>query len=205
MCRDFAPGPLPDGLVDRLLDRARRAPSAGNTQGWSFLVLEGEEATGRFWAVDTDPAWRAAPDHPGLLNSAAIVVPFCRRAAYDERYGRPDKSGSDLAGRAAADPDPTRSGPAGWSAPYWYIDTAFAVMLLLLGAEEEGIGALLFRLHRPPDVVRSAFGVPGDWDPLGAVALGWPAAATADRRPSAARSDRPRPRPLDEIVHRGRW
>lgn len=205
MCRDFLPRPLPDGLVDRLLDRARRAPSAGNTQGWSFLVLEGQDQTGQFWTTDADAGWLADPDHPGLLNAPAIILPWCRRAAYEERYARSDKGGSGI----------LTGGPDAWSAPYWYIDTAFAVMLLLLGAEAEGIGALLFRIHCSPDALRAAFGVPSDWQPLGAVALGWPAGSTGSTRARSTgarstgsggdRPHRPRPRPLAEIVHRGAW
>jgi nitroreductase len=209
MCRDFLARPLPDGLVDRLLDRARRAPSAGNTQGWSFLVLEGAADTGRFWATDADPAWLAAPDHPGLLNAAALVLPWCRREAYEERYRRPDKAGAGAgagAGSGADGGDPGGpGGPAGWSAPYWYIDTAFAVMLLLLAAEQEGIGALLFRIHCRPEALRAAFGVPAGWEPLGAVALGWPAGTGPAERSPEAGAHRPPPRPLREIVHRGRW
>ena len=41
MVRDFDGGPVDPALVDRLLDLARRAPSAGNSQGTEFLVLEG--------------------------------------------------------------------------------------------------------------------------------------------------------------------
>ena len=59
---------MPPEVVDRLVDLARRAPSAGHTQGWAFVVLEGHEQTGRFWSTDADPAWLAQPDHPGVLG-----------------------------------------------------------------------------------------------------------------------------------------
>ncbi len=38
--RSFTTEPLPEGLLDRLLAAAGRAPSAGFSQGFSFLVLE---------------------------------------------------------------------------------------------------------------------------------------------------------------------
>ncbi len=187
MCRDFSDRPVPPAVVDRLIDRARRAPSAGDTQGWSFLVLEGTEQTARFWQTDADAAWLADPDHPGLLAAPVIVAVFCSRRAYVERYSRPDKGGAD---------------PGAWSAPYWFVDAAFATMLLLLGAEEEGLGALLFRLHGEVPRLRAAFGVPDEWDPVGAVALGWP----GDRGGAgAARRPRRRRLPAGEVVHRGGW
>jgi len=115
------------------------------------------------------------------------VVPLASRASYEARYAEPDKA--------------ARQGTvAGWQIPYWLVDTSFATMLLLLGVAQEGLGALFFSLHRPPGPLLEAIGVPPGWDPLGAVAIGWP--APDDR--AATSAARPR-RPLEEVVHRGRW
>ncbi len=57
-------------------------------------------------------------------------------------------------------------------------------MLLLLGAVEAGLGALFFRLHGDPARLRAVLGVPDGWEPIGVVALGWPAAD--ERRPAPA-------------------
>ena len=185
MCRSFLDLPVAPEVVDRLLDRARRAPSAGHTQGWAFVVLEGRDLTARFWALDADPGWLARPTHPGLLRAPVIVLPLASRQAYRDRYGEPDK----------------RDGrPPEWTVPYWLVDTAFATMLLLLGSVEEGLGALLFALHGDPRRTLDAFGVPPGWEPLGAVAIGWPG---PDDRPSAS-ALRGR-RPAGEVVHRGGW
>ena len=43
MVRAFTPEPLAPGVTDRLLRAANRAPSAGFSQGYSFLVLEGSD------------------------------------------------------------------------------------------------------------------------------------------------------------------
>jgi nitroreductase len=185
MCRDFVDRPVAPEVLDGLLDLARRAPSAGRTQGWAFLVLEGGHQTRRFWTVDADPEWLARPDHPGLLEAPVIILPFCHQQAYLDRYAAPGKAGSGLA-------DPAR-----WPAPYWLIDTAFATMLLLLGAVEAGLGALFFRLHGDPGRLRGEFGVPDGWEAIGAVALGWPGSPAGGR-------DRP-VRDHDEVVHRGGW
>lgn len=37
--RDFRPDPVPDEVVDRILDTARFAPSGGNRQGWRVIVV----------------------------------------------------------------------------------------------------------------------------------------------------------------------
>jgi nitroreductase len=188
MCRHFLDRPVPPELVDQLLDRAMRAPSAGHTQGWAFLVLEGREQTSRFWSTDADAAWLARPDHPGVLHAPVLILPFCNSQAYLDRYAAPDKTATGLAGVEAN----------AWPAPYWLIDTAFATMLLLLGAVEEGLGALFFRTHGDPARLRAEFGVPPGWEPIGVVAVGWPA-------PSGPANRRRSRRPPEEVVHRGCW
>lgn len=49
MVRAFTSELLPEGVTDRLLRAANRAPSAGFCQGYSFLVLEGSEQTAPLW------------------------------------------------------------------------------------------------------------------------------------------------------------
>ena len=51
MVRAFTGEPLPPGVTDRLLRAANRAPSAGFSQGYSFLVLEGTEQTAPLWEL----------------------------------------------------------------------------------------------------------------------------------------------------------
>lgn len=186
MCRDFTTDPVTADVVDRLLDRARRAPSAGHTQGWSFLVLDDPAGRERFWSAAAERSWLEAPSLPGLLRAPVVIVPWCSQAAYQARYSEGDKAGSPH-----------------FEVPYWLVDTSFAVMLLLLGAVVEGLGALFFRL-RPgvDDRLRAEFGVPADWSPLGAVALGWPAGGEGPVGGGSAARGR---RPLSEVVHRGRW
>jgi nitroreductase len=84
--------------------------------------------------------------------------------------------------------------------PYWDVDAGFAALLMLLTAVDAGLGALFFGIF-PPHVepFRSSFGVPGAYNPVGAVAIGWPA---ADEPSPSLRRGR---RPPEEVVHRGRW
>ncbi len=189
MCRDFSADPLPDDLVDRLVDRARRAPSAGHTQGWAFVVLTGA-GTAVFWDLATESGWRGDPRPPGVVRAPVIVLPLVSPAAYLSRYSEADKAGLG------------RDRPEGWPVPYWLVDGAMAVQLLLLGAVAEGVGALLFALHREAAPLLAALGVPSGWEPLGAVALGWPAPGWRDASAGSAGRGR---RALSEVLHRGQW
>ena len=188
MCRNFREDPVPTEVVDRLLDQARRAPSAGNTQGWSFLVLSGRDQLDAFWEVESDPEWREFPTLPGVLRAPLIVVPFCSVQTYLDRYSEPDKIQAGM------------SDETSWPAPFWVVDVAFATMILLLSVVDEGLGALFFGLRGSPGELSAAFGVPDGWQAIGALAIGWP---EEDRGPvgSAARGRRP----IEEVVHRGRW
>ncbi|HEX6392472.1 MAG TPA: nitroreductase family protein [Acidimicrobiales bacterium] len=188
MCRNFTGDPVPSDVVDRLLDRASRAPSAGHTQGWSFLVLDGREQVDGFWRADADPVWLENPTLPGVLRAPVIVVPLCSVRAYLDRYSEPDKIEHGMTTEDA------------WPAPFWVVDVSFATMILLLGAVEEGLGALFFGLRGDRARLRDAFGIPAGWDPIGAVALGWPAPEGGPVG-SAVRGRRP----VSEVVHRGRW
>jgi hypothetical protein len=49
--------------------------------------------------------------------------------------------------------------------PYWYIDTGFTALLILLAAVDEELGAVFFG---PPDIAdfRARFGVPDEWTPI---------------------------------------
>lgn len=190
MCRSFSDRPVDPAVVDRLLDRARRAPSAGHSQGWAFLVLDTEAQTRRFWEVMADRSWREDPASEGLRRAPVIVVPLCSRDVYTGRYSEPDKISQGLSTEEA------------WPVPLWTVDVSFATMLLLLGVVDEGLGALFFRWRSRPsiDAMRAEFGVPSSWEPIGAIALGWPARDWGPRG-SAGRGRRA----VEEIVHRGGW
>lgn len=186
MVRNFEDRPVPGEALERILDHARRAPSAGHTQGFAFLVLEGTEQVGRFWDC-TFPAERR-PDFrwSGLFRAPVVILPCASKEAYLDRYAEPDKGWTDR--------DEAR-----WPVPYWDVDCGFATMAILLTAVDEGLGALFFGIFDGLPAVRQAFGIPDEFRPIGAVALGWP--APDEPSPSLRRGRRPH----DEVVHRGRW
>src|SRR5205807_4962912 len=100
--------------------------------------------------------------------------------------GEPDK------GRSRAEVE-------AWPVPYWHVDAGFAALLVAMTAVDAGLGALFFGVFEV-DAFRTAFGVPDDYTPVGAVAVGHRA---PDDEPSGSLARGRRPR--DELVHRGRW
>jgi nitroreductase len=196
MIRAFTGEPLPAGTTERLLKAATRAPSAGFSQGYSFLVLEGQEQCAPLWKIlyeaatsedvteDDDPAQVTA-----LSTAPLVIVPLACKDIYLDRYAQPGKGWTDR--------DESR-----WPVPYWYIDTGFTALLILLAVVDEGLGAVFFGI--PPGSMadfHTQFGVPDQWTPIGAIAIGHPDPAADPVAPARA-SER---KSLAELVHRGHW
>ncbi len=188
MVRDYDPDrPVPAEVRERLLDHAIRAPSAGFSPGWAFLVLESPEDRDRFWAAT---AGEDAPDGwlTRMRRAPLLIVPLSDKSAYLDRYAEPDKGWTDR--------DEAR-----WPVPYWDVDAGMAALLMLLTAVDEGLGACFFGI--PGDRVtafRAAFEVPETFRPVGCLSIGY--AGADDRRSPSLRRGR---RGVEEVVHRGSW
>jgi nitroreductase len=192
MTRAFETTPIDSATLDELVDLSARAPSAGKTQGWHLVVLEGQQTSG-FWDATMPAVRRESFRWKYLLSAPVIALPLADAKAYTDRYAEPDKVQTGLgAGRSA------------WPVPYWTIDTSMSVMTLLLAAEDVGLGALFFGVFRGERELRQVLGIPAELELLGAVALGYPRGPTDGSSEPARSSGRPR-RKLAQIIHRGRW
>jgi nitroreductase len=179
MVRTFTSEPVPKDVLDRILANAVHGPSAGFSQGQAFLVLTGEDLP-KFWEVAGDAVSDTAQTAP------LVIVPFSSKKAYLDRYAEPDKGWTDR--------DEAR-----WPVPFWHIDTGMAAMLVLLTVTDEDLGAIYFGII--PEKVRpfrEAFGVPDEFEPIGAIAIGY-------NGESGVRDLRSRRKPLDKVMHYGRW
>jgi nitroreductase len=202
MVRSFATDPVDPVVLDTVMQAALRAPSAGNTAGTSWVVLEGPAQTSLYWESTTDQAWQASSARwPGLRRAPVILLAYASAEAYVARYAEPDKAGSG-AGEGAAE----AAGPAlglnaaEWPVPYWLGDAAFGVMTVLLCAVDAGLGACVLGNFRGEAVLAGTLGVPAAWSLFCAVLVGHP---DGNDHPSPS-LDRPRP-DADERIHRGAW
>ena len=186
MVRNFEDRPVPLDVIEHLVDLARRAPSAGNSQGWDLVVLRDSE-TARFWDITLPSERRESFRWQGLLAAPVIALPYADRGTYLARYAEPDKVRTGL-----AEPD-------AWPVPYWLVDTGFFAMTFLLAAQNAGLGVLFFGVFQEADALNAALGVPHDRQLLGAIALGYPAPSESGRS-----AQRPK-RTVTDIVHDGGW
>ena len=188
MARSFTESPVDPVVIRDCVELASRAPSAGKSQGWSLVVLEGAE-TERYWSVALPDSKRADFAFPGLLRAPFLAIVTADPAAYLARYSEPDKSATGLGESVDA-----------WPAPYWTIDASFATMVLLLAFENAGLGALFFAHANEPGI-RREFAVPERVEILGVVVAGHRTDGALRRGRSAGR---PR-RKVSDIIRPGRW
>ncbi len=193
MVRNYDPDrPVPHAVVERVLHNAIRAPSAGFSQGWGFLVVRDPADRARFWAAGSgsDPTGPAAEPDSWLraMRRAPVLILCCsNKRTYLERYAEDDKGWTD-------------QDEARWPVPYWDIDTGMAALLMLLTAVDAELGACFFGVPvEHTDAVTAAFDVPADYRPIGVVSLGYPA---HDRPGSTARRGR---RADTDVLFEGRW
>jgi len=183
--------PVPPQVTGRIVRNGLRAPSAGFSQGWGFLVLDSPGDVDRFRDAvrpESDPdGWFAAN-----VDAPLVIVALSNKDAYLDRYARPDKGFTDRS-------------DSWWPAPYWDIDTGFAVLLMWLTATDAGLAACFFGI--PIDRIesfRSAFAVPLQFTPIGAISIGYDAEPSG--HVSAIRERvRAMRKPLAQTVRRGRW
>lgn len=187
MTRRFSAEVLDLDEVMALCDLARRAPSAGFSQGSHLMVLHGESLAA-FWRLSGAGDWFARTQ-PGVLAAPVVVVGVADPTAYVQRYGEADKAGHGLEQQQ------------GWSVPFWLTDTAMVLQNLLLLAEDRRWGALLFGVFRDADTLLEHWGAPHTCQVVAAVALGRRA---DDDRPTGSPTRRAR-RDRAEVVHDGHW
>jgi nitroreductase len=184
-CRSFDPaGAVPDTDVECILDAAVHAPSAENTQPWSFIVVRDEQTRIDLAAWWTE-TWNAGGNE------------FARKHVSDALYADMVKA----------------VGPNGFAAapvvvvvlldtervlePFAQSSIYPAVQNLLLAANALGYGSCLttgltlFGVER----VRERLGLPEKMSPMAAVYIGKPAKALKP----------PRRRPATEVTYRERF
>lgn len=185
MVRNFSDRGVDPEAIERILDLARRGPSAGYTQGQSFLVVTQPETKASIAQLCGEAEYLAKGFDPFISGAPALIIPCTSEAAYHRRYQEPDKTGDDGA-------------EIEWPVPYWFMDVGCAVMLILLGAVDEGLAAGFAGAH-DLDALRQLLGIPADVTPVGVIPIGHPA---PDKRSPSLRRGR---KPKEEVIHHESW
>jgi nitroreductase len=107
MVRSFSPDPVDPATLERILLGALRSPTAGNSRGTAWVVLEGPDQTSGYFDATVDEEWRQSSRRwSGLRRAPVILLAYASAERYVARYREPDKAVSGLG-----------DGPERWPVP----------------------------------------------------------------------------------------
>jgi FMN reductase [NAD(P)H] len=183
--RNYLPDPVSREVLERIVTRGRKIPSAGHSQGLRLAVVTAEETRRAIADLAGEPEYMEMGLEPWISRAPAHIVVCVREADYHERYREADKLIGDGVEME-------------WPVPYWYVDAGKAVMLLWLAALDEGLAAGVFGIHRW-DELRDLLGIPADVAPVAVLTVGKPAPETVQG--SATRGWKP----IEDVVRWESW
>jgi nitroreductase len=185
MVRNFADKPVPPEMIAHIVDLTRHAPSAGFTQGQSFIVVTQPELRKAIAATCQEEEYVKSGFDPFISKAPVLLIPCTSELAYHRRYQEADKVNED--GTEIV-----------WPVPYWFMDIGCAVMIALLAALDEGL-VTAFVGSKDLDTLRSLLKMPAEVTPVGVIAVGY--RATDVPSPSLKRGRKPD----QEYVHYEAW
>ena len=185
MVRNFTTDPIPTDALQRILDAARRGPSAGFTQGQDFIIVTDPATKKQIAQLCHEESYIQSGFDPFISNAPLLIIPCTTENAYHRRYQQPDKTKDD-------------GTEIEWPVPYWFMDVGCAIMLLLLAVVNEGLAAGFAGAHDLA-ALRSLLNMPDEATPVGVIPIGYP--APDKRSPSLKRGRRPQ----RDIVHQETW
>lgn len=181
--RRFKSDPVPDAIISRILDAAIRAPSAGNSQDWLFIVITDagqRQKVGDIYrrasmwvrqVYKTNPPSDAnRPQYERMLKSgfylhehmadAPVLIVPCLRLRHDVPDSLPEEARSaivrEFAWRAGASIYP-------------------AVQNIILACRALGLGTVLTTNHMLlQDEMKQVLGLPADVMTFGLMPVGYP-------------------------------
>ena len=74
--RSYKPDPIPEGVLERVLDAARIAPSGSNRQPWKFIVVKDEGTKKKLVPACHNQSWIA--DAPVIIVACARELDYNR-------------------------------------------------------------------------------------------------------------------------------
>jgi nitroreductase len=185
MVRNFREEPVSIELVEKILNHALHAPSAGFSQGWAYVVVTDPESKEKIGEIQGEKDFYSDRFHKFVSKAPVLIVACVSEQIYHQRYQEADKLNED-------------GTEIEWPVPYWHFDIGAACMLIFLSAVNEGLAAAFTGVFRTDDM-RKFLGIPKQFHPVGVISLGYPAKDV--RSPSLKRGRKP----LEQVVHHEHW
>ncbi len=185
--RQFAGDPVPPQLIEAAVAEALTAPAPHHTRPVRFVWLQTASTRIRLldrmrdkWRSDltgdgkpADAVERRLARGQILYDAPEVVIPML---VPDGAHSYPDAARTDA------------------EQTMFTVAVGAAVQALLVSLAVRGVGSCwIGSTIFAADLVRDELGLPGDWEPLGAIAIGYPEQPVAEPRP---------PAPVDDLLVR---
>jgi nitroreductase len=186
MVRNFRRNPVSIETVNRILEVAQHAPSAGFSQGWAYVVITDPVVKKKIGQIQGEDDFYAAKRfHKFVSDAPALIVACTNEELYHERYRESDKLKED-------------GTEIEWPVPYWHFDIGCACMLIFLAAVNQGLATAFTGVFRTNEM-RQLLGIPAKFHPIGVISIGYPDMDI--KSPSLKRGRRA----MKEVVHYDHW
>ena len=159
MVRNFADKSIDPETIERIVQLTRHAPSAGFTQGQSFIVVTKPELKKAIADTCEEEEYVKDGFDAFISKAPVLLIPCTSEAAYHRRYQQADKvdeKGNEIE----------------WPVPYWFMDIGCAVMVALLAAIDEGL-VTAFVGSKDLKTLRALLNMPNEVTPVGVIAVGY--------------------------------
>ena len=159
MVRNFADKPVDPQIIDQIVQLTRHAPSAGFTQGQSFVVVTKPDLKKVIAETCQEEEYVKNGFAPFISKAPVLLIPCTSEMAYHRRYQQPDKVDED-------------GNEIEWPVPYWFMDIGSAIMIALLAAIDEGL-VTAFAGSKDLKTLRAILNMPDEIHPVGVIAVGY--------------------------------
>ena len=185
MVRHFSSDPVSKDVLDRMLELAQHAPSAGFSQGSAYVVVVDTSLKIDLARLQGEEDYKAGGFHGWISEAPVAIVACVSEKLYHDRYNEPDK----LSGEGKE---------IEWPTPYWFFDIGAGCMIILLAAVDAGLAAA-FTGVSDVNGVKALLGIPSHFHPVGVISVG---KGQKDVKSPSLKRGRRR---SSDVVHCNRW
>lgn len=107
MVRHFTIYPVHAEMVDKILELAQHAPSAGFSQGSAYVVVTDSELKKKVAKLQGEDDYDSAGFHRWISEAPVAIVACVSEKLYHDRYNEPDKLNDE-------------GKEIDWPTPYWF-------------------------------------------------------------------------------------
>jgi nitroreductase len=167
--RHFKPDPVPQEMLDQVLEAAVRAPNGGNSQRWHFMVLRDPETRSKVGELYS----QAYMEHYDPIASAQAAESPARARVYRSSRYLADhmKDQPPVLILVCSDRPPGALDPGRMAGSSVYP----AIQNLMLAARALGLGTCLTTIHQHNEAnIKAYLGIPETVDTYALIPLGYP-------------------------------